>query len=185
MTRHGARTHQVALGYSLPMRASLIILALGLTGCLSTAAVESPRADLAITSGTSGRLASSENPGRRRAPWIEVATDHDRFIELWQRYVPGDPEAGARQVVFERNLAVFLLLGPQSTGGYAIEPIDVEVEGGVIRVHAKLVQPMTPGDFTTQAITAPYAVVRAPAIPFDRIEWVDADGRILATRTAE
>ena len=82
-------------------------------------------------------------------------------------------------------MAIFLLLGPQSTGGYAIEPQDVTIDGKVMKVHARLVQPMKPDDFTIQVITAPYAVVRAPATDFERVEWVDADGRLLATRTSK
>jgi hypothetical protein len=44
---------------------------------------------------------------------------------------------------------------------------------------------MKPEDFTTQAITAPWAVVRASAVTFERVEWIDADERLLATRVPE
>lgn len=166
------------------MRTSLAYLVFVLAGCAPGAIADSPRADLVVASGTAGRLASSEeDSGRRRAPWVEVAENRDEFVDLWNRFIPGD--AAADRIDFEKDLGVFLLLGPQSTGGYAIEPFDVTVEGQVIKVRATLVQPMKPDDFTAQSISAPYAVVRAPRVAFERIEWIDGDGRLLATRTAE
>jgi hypothetical protein len=168
------------------MRITVAILALTLASCGASAADGTSRADLVISSGTQGRLASAADPGgRRRAPWIEIAADRDTFTDHWNRYVPGAPDNAASRLDFDKEIAVFLLLGPQQTGGYAIEPIDVTVQGGIIRVKARLVQPMKPEDFTTQAITAPWAVVRAPAVTFERVEWIDADGRLLATRVSE
>jgi hypothetical protein len=165
------------------MRAFLACLVILLSGCATVAVADSPRADLVVASGTAGRLASSGNEGRRRAPWVEVAGDRDAFVDLWNRFIPGD--AAVERIDFGKDLAVFLLLGPQPTGGYAIEPFDVKVEEKAIRIRAKLVQPMKPDEFTSQSISAPYAVVRAPRVVYERIEWIDADGRLLATRTAE
>jgi len=136
-----------------------------------------------ITRGTQGRSASAHKSARRRAPWIEVAKDTDSLAKHWNRYIPGEPDE--KEIDFESQLVVFLLLGPQPTGGYAIEPIDVSISDRVMRVRARLVQPMAPGDSTLQVITAPYAVLEAPANDIDRIEWIDADGRLLATKALE
>jgi len=167
------------------MRVLITALALLLAGCTAPMSADSPKADLVMKSGTDGRLASSGEEGRRRAPWIELAKDPASFRSLWDRFVPGDGAKAAHEIDFSKEMAVFLLLGPQQTGGYAIEPWNVKVDGAVVKVQAKLIQPMKPDDYAIQVITAPYAVVRAPAIAFDRVEWIDADGRVLATRTAE
>jgi hypothetical protein len=38
---------------------------------------------------------------------------------------------------------------------------------------------------TTESLTAPYAVIAVRARGINKVEWVDADGRLLATRFAE
>lgn len=183
--RAGRATLATAVAYSLPMRLAITLLALFLAGCTAHAGGAPASRDLVIAAGTQGRLASSEPEGRRRAPWIETAVTRQEFIGHWNEYVPGKPDNVLQTIDFATERAIFLLLGPQQTGGYAIEPFDVKVEGTTIRVHAKLVQPMSPDDFVTQAITAPYAVVRGPSGTHEKIEWVDADGRLLATRIIE
>ncbi len=159
--------------------ALLLTLMFAIPAC---AGAPSPKSYRLLKKGTDGVPASGgEEGGRRRAPWIEIATDETSFAELWKREVPGRPE----EVDFRTETAIFLLLGVQSTGGYAIEPISVEPPAdGVVRVHARLVQPM--GDeAVTQALTAPYAVVAVRAQGITKVEWVDADGRLLATRIVE
>lgn len=167
------------------MRFAALTLFLAL-GCVSApAASDKPESDLVVASGTTGRLASSDAPARRRAPWIELATDRETFEQLWNQYVPGEPSESPSETAFESAQVVFLLLGPQQTGGYAIEPLDVTAKGGILRVRARLIQPMSPDDFTTEAVTAPYAVITAPGGTWERIDWIDSDGRLLATRIPE
>lgn len=132
--------------------------------------------------GTNGVQASGNaEAGGRRAPWIELAADRKRLDALWKEYVPGKPG----EVDFGSETVIFLLLGVQETGGYAIEPIAADPPAdGVLRVRARLVQPM--GDEpTTDSLTAPYAVIAVRARGITKVEWVDADGRLLATRFAE
>ncbi len=130
-----------------------------------------------LKKGTAGREASGE-PGRRRGPWIEVASDKAAYEAIWNREIPGNPDTS---IAFERETAVFLLLGPQQTGGYAIEPISVELGEGWIKVHAKLIQPMTE-QAAIDVITAPFAVLAVASRGATKIEWIDADGRLLATK---
>ncbi|MGK2856143.1 MAG: protease complex subunit PrcB family protein [Thermoanaerobaculia bacterium] len=142
----------------------------------------SPKSWRLLKKGTDGVPARAGGEGgRRRAPWIELAADQASFEELWKREVPGRPG----DVDFENETAIFLLLGVQSTGGYAIEPISVEPpKDGVVRVHARLVQPMD-DSMVTEAITAPFAVIAVQARELIKVEWVNDDGRLLATRIVE
>jgi len=134
-----------------------------------------------LKQGTDGVLAAAGDAGSRRAPWVELATDRKALESNWKAYVPGKPG----DADFTSETVIFLLLGAQQTGGYAIEPIaaDPPVEG-VVRVHARLVQPMGE-EPETEAFTAPYAVIAVRAKGITKVEWVDADGRLLATRFAE
>ncbi|MFA6958889.1 MAG: protease complex subunit PrcB family protein [Thermoanaerobaculia bacterium] len=161
-------------------RTLLTILALA-TALPILAGAPSPKHWRQLKKGTDGVLAAAGDEGSRRAPWIELAADRKTLDSLWKQYVPGKPG----DADFGSETVIFLLLGAQQTGGYAIEPIatDPPVDG-VVRVHARLVQPM--GDEpTTEAFTAPYAVIAVRARGFSGVEWVDADGRLLATRLVE
>ena len=76
-----------------------------------------------MKTGTDGAaLAKGEEGGGRRAPWIETASDEKALAEIWKREVPGKPGP----VDFGAETVIFLVLGVQSTGGYAIEPIAVD-----------------------------------------------------------
>lgn len=159
----------------------LTILALAISLPLP-AESPAPKSWKVLKSGTDGVLASVEGEsGSRRAPWIELAADKKDVDALWKKYVPGAPGS----VDFGSETVIFLLLGAQQTGGYAIEPIAADpAVDGVVRVHAKLVQPMGDEE-TTEALTAPYAVMAVRARGITKVEWIDADGRLLATRFAE
>ena len=160
-------------------RIILLTLALALPAC---AGAPAPKNWRLLKKGTNGVPARDAGEGgRRRAPWIELAADKTAFEELWKREIPDLPG----EVDFRSETAVFLLLGVQSTGGYAIEPISVDPpDEGVVRVHARLVQPM--GDEpVTEAFTAPFAVIAVHAREISKVEWVNDDGRLLATRIVE
>lgn len=130
-----------------------------------------------VTRGSYGRLAEASE-GRRRAPFIEVAASRADLESLWRRYV--SESEPVPDVSLDDSVVVFLLLPQQSTGGYGIEPHGVEVEGGTLRIDATLHQPGQ-GDITTQALTAPYAVIEIEGAEAARsIEWVN-QGRLLAS----
>lgn len=165
-----------------PRRMLLMLFAFAVA--LSAAAVTpvTPKYWKLLKKGTDGAAASREaEGGRRRAPWIEVATDRKQLDAIWREQVPGKPG----DVDFANETVIFLLLGVQQTGGYAIEPISVEPPvKGIVRVNARLVQPMSDA-MTTQALTAPYAAIAVRARGISWVEWHDADGRLLATRDVE
>jgi len=164
----------------MPRRTLLTILALA-TALPILGGAPAPKYWKQLKKGTDGILASAGDAGARRAPWIELAADRNALDSNWKAYVPGKPG----EADFGSETVIFLLLGAQQTGGYAIEPIAADPPaGGVVRVRAKLVQPM--GDEpATEALTAPYAVIAVRARGITKVEWVDADGRLLATRFVE
>ncbi|MBI2213176.1 MAG: protease complex subunit PrcB family protein [Acidobacteria bacterium] len=161
-------------------RVLLLLLALSLALPI-LGVTPAPRIWKLLKAGIDGVAASSgEEGGRRRAPWIELAADRKTLDSIWKSHLPGKPG----DADFTAETVVFLLLGAQETGGYAIEPVTVEPPAdGVLRVHAKLIQPM--GDEpVTEAVTAPYAVIEVRARGIRKVEWIN-DGRLLATKVVE
>lgn len=135
-----------------------------------------------ISTGSYGKLAEDVESGRRRAPFIEVARTTDELDSLWNQYIgEGDRPA----VDFDENLVVLLLMPPQTTGGYGIEPKGTRYLAGTLEVDATLHQPGQ-GAMVTQAFTAPYAVIEVSGIDgaVDKVVWVN-EGRPLATRILE
>ncbi len=160
------------------MLAALFVLAI----TVPLSAGPAPKPWRVMKKGTDGAaLAKGEEGGGRRAPWIETASDEKALAAIWKREVPGKPGP----VDFGSETGIFLVLGVQSTGGYAIEPIAVDPPAdGLVRVHARLVQPMTE-ETAIDVLTAPYAVIAVRATKVAKVEWIDADGRLLATRIVE
>jgi hypothetical protein len=166
----------------MPSRRLLLALLVAMLAFPLLAGTPGSKTYRLLKKGTDGVPASNgEEPGRRRAPWIEIAADKETLDDLWAAEVPGKPG----EIDFRSETVVFLLLGVQSTGGYAIEPISVEPPNdGVLRVHARLVQPMS-DEASVTVLTAPYAVIAVRARGISKVEWVNDDGRLLATRIVE
>lgn len=134
-----------------------------------------------LSRGSYGRMAENVDAPGRRAPFVEVAGDQAEMEALWAQYVAED---GSPTVSFDGTIVVFLLMPPQPTGGYGIEPETVAVSGSTAEVHAKLRQPGE-GAITTQAFTAPYAVIEVTgAGAVERVEWIN-QGRLLASAKFE
>ncbi len=135
-----------------------------------------------ISTGSYGKLAEDIESGRRRAPFIEVARTPDELDSLWNQYIA---EGEQPSVDFDQSIVVFLLMPPQSTGGYGIEPKGAKLVAGTLEVDATLHQPGQ-GDMVTQAFTAPYAVLEVGGLdePVDKVVWMN-EGRPLATRMLE
>ena len=165
-----------------PQRILLPFLVLVMACSVAAVTPVTPKLWRTLKKGTDGvPAADGGDGGRRRAPWIELAADAKTLEEIWEAQAPGKPG----DVDFKSETVIFLLLGVQSSGGYAIEPRSVDPPvNGVVRVHAKLIQPMDDAP-TTSALTAPYAVISVRARGIAKVEWVDDDGRLLATRLAE
>ena len=173
------------------MKTSLILLgALAVSGCVSsentpastppagetttvattTAAAPKPSPSAGwqlLTSGTAGMAAQGQGAanGGRMAPRIEVAATADQFEPLWREHIRQSPSG----VTLGGRVAAFLLMPPQSSGGYSIQVHGVTVTGTTASIDGELIEP-APGSMNTQAITAPYAVIALPA-HVRTIEW--------------
>lgn len=128
-----------------------------------------------LANGSYGAAASRDAGGGRRAPFVVVANDVQEYTRLWQEHV-GDRAMPA--VDFGSERVIFLLMGPQSTGGYAIDFHGVRRDGERLEVNATLKHPEE-GAITTQAFTAPFAVVAVRDLGFESVEWMNRD-RLLA-----
>lgn len=135
-----------------------------------------------ISRGSYGKMAENVDSGRRRAPFVEVATNQSRYEELWSQYIA---ETERPEITFGNSVVVFLLMPPQPTGGYGIEPKGVARSGDTIEIDATLHQPGQ-RDIVTQAFTAPYAVIEVDDVNGDlgKVVWIN-EGRPLATKMIE
>lgn len=127
-----------------------------------------------LDTGSYGAAATGDTGGRR-APFVLVARDVEEFARLWGEHV-GNKQLPA--VDFSRERAVFLLMGPQSTGGYSIELHDAERDGDRLRIDATVHHPSS-DSIVTQAFTAPYAVIAVRDRGFRSVEWMN-ERRLLA-----
>lgn len=135
-----------------------------------------------ISSGSYGKMAENIDSGGRSAPFIEVARNQSELASLWSQYIG---EGERPEIDFEGSLVVFLLLPPQPTGGYGIEPNDTALSGRTLEVDATLHRPGQ-GQMVTQAFTAPYAVIEIEGVAagVEKVVWMN-QGRALATKIVE
>lgn len=170
-------------------RFGILLLALTLIDCSSADKPESNSGGVTDTHGSTesknyrvlatgqyGAAAQRDSVGRR-APFVLVARDVNEFERLWRENIGSTP---LPEIDFSKERAVFLLLGPQSTGGYSIELHDVDRDGERLQIDATLHHP-SEGAITTQAISAPYAVIAVRDREFRSVEW--ESGRRLLART--
>jgi hypothetical protein len=108
-------------------------------------------------------------------PSVEIATSQAEYRALWQTHI-GSGELPP--VDFAKESAVFLLMGARSTGGYGIDPKEVRLDGATAVVSAAMIRPGK-GDMTTQAFTAPFAVIAIGKPQVQAVEWRDAAGQVV------
>ncbi len=109
------------------------------------------------------------------APSIEIATSQAEYNALWRTHIgQGEPPPAD----FSKESVVFLLMGARSTGGYGVDPQAVKLEGGTAVVNAAMIRPGK-GDMTTQAFTAPFAVIAIEKPQVQAAEWRDAAGHVV------
>lgn len=130
-----------------------------------------------IASGAYGAAAQREVSGVPSGdPMIVVATTRRDLETLWARHIG---EGTPPDVDLDRRMAIFLIVPVRPTGGYAVIPERVELSERDVVVHARLKEP-GPDVMTTQALTAPYAVLSVERP--DRVESVEwtSDGKRIA-----
>jgi len=77
---------------------------------------------------------------------------------LWRRH---SPDRDQPRVDFEREMAVGVFLGSQSTAGFGVEIVSALVEQGVLVVRARETRPQV-DRIVAQVITSPYHLVAVP-----------------------
>lgn len=99
-----------------------------------------------------------------------LATSGEEFTRLWKEQI-GDSEGAPAQPDFATGVAVFLMGGMHSSGGWSVEPQSVTVESDGTAVIVAALKGPPAGSMVTQALTSPYAVVfvRDPGVK--KVRW--------------
>ena len=88
-----------------------------------------------------------------------VIYDDESFSSLWDDITSGIiPPPHMPEVDFEGEMIIAVSPGPQSTGGYDVEIVEIEDLGEKLRADVVFKEP-NPDDFVTDAITQPYHIV--------------------------
>ena len=159
------------------MRIAVPVLALAVAACSSQSS--QPPDDPAfrvVKSGSYGREATDAAlPAQSKSAVLVAATEAD-YRRLWDTYVG---EGDAPSIDFPNERAVFLLLGLRRSGGYAIEPQGVTIDGETLVVDAAVQRPAA-GGMSTQALTAPWSVLAVKGPVFREVRWRDRDQKEVA-----
>jgi hypothetical protein len=99
----------------------------------------------------------------------EVVRDPTRWAQAWAEVQA--TRMAPPPVAFEGQMAIVACLGERRSGGHAIEIVSVAVADDALIVTVRTSSP-APGAITTQALTAPYHIVRVArsALP---VRWVE------------
>ncbi|MDO8452451.1 MAG: protease complex subunit PrcB family protein [bacterium] len=87
----------------------------------------------------------------------------DEWAKLWDSMHPGRGPEGLPTVNFDEEMIIIAMQGSQPTGGYMVRITGVEHKDAVVGVTIKEDSPGV-GCLTTQALTAPFDIVRIPKI---------------------
>lgn len=130
-----------------------------------------------LEKGTYGKAANADVDTADRRPVIEIATDTERYQTLWAQHIKDSP---APSVDFARESAVFMIMGPRPTGGYSVTPESIRMDENGLAIQTRIHEP-TKGMMTTQAFTAPYAVIAVPAPRLKAGRWYRDEGGLMAS----
>jgi hypothetical protein len=126
----------------------------------STVAADTIGGPVEVRNLSSGAYGASEQRG------AVAAFDEQTYRARWAELVgEGQPPA----VDFSREAVVFVSAGQKSTGGYKVQVRGARVEGETLLLDV-VVQGPPAGSMTSQALTAPYAVV-AVSGAFKDVRW--------------
>ena len=130
-----------------------------------------------LEKGTYGKAANADVDTADRRPVIEIATDPERYQALWVQHIKDSP---APSVDFAKESAVFMIMGPRPTGGYSVTPESIRMDENGLAVQTRVNEP-TKKMMTTQAFTAPYAVIAVPAPRLKAGRWYRGEGGLMAS----
>lgn len=141
----------------MPRPFAALLVTLALAACAAAPPASLLRTDLAR--GQYGPCAQSRR---------EVVRDAATWARTWAEV---QPSADAPPPVdFAGQVAIVACLGERRSGGYAIEIVSVEVADDALIVRVRETAP-APGSVNTQALTAPYHVVRVARTTLP-VRWV-------------
>jgi len=152
------------------------LVSIGLAACSAGAPAGNPdsvekRSEPAtfriVEAGEYGAASNSPAGPQVNEPSIGLARDAATYRALWQKYVGS---GAAPEVDFARETALFLVLGQQSSGGYGISPLGVNVELGTATVETAVRAPGSDSIVAT-VITAPFAVIAVSNRDVTRAVW--------------
>jgi hypothetical protein len=114
------------------------------------------------------------------SPAAYLASNTSQLLTLW-RLATGNqiPQPATPAVDFNLNRVVAFFWGQKPTGGYSVQYVSSQLSGNTLRVTLRLNSP-APGAILTQALTSPFVILEVPG-RFERVEFVDAGGRVLAS----
>ena len=135
-----SRTHRLATG--------LLSILAGWTGLGATSPADSVVPFTTIDRGTQSGI---------REPLHAVVRTLDDWAALWRRHGTGTPP----RIDFAADMVVAVFAGARPTGGYTVEIIEVVLAERELRVGYRERTP-PPGALVTQALTAPFHIVRLP-----------------------
>ncbi|GAO76331.1 protease complex subunit PrcB family protein [Meiothermus ruber] len=113
-------------------------------------------------------------------PTAYLASSAEQLLSVW-RLAAGNqiPQPATPSVDFSRSRVVAFFWGQKPTGGYGVQYVSSQLSGSTLRVTLRLVSP-APGAILTQALTSPFVLLEVPG-RFTRVEFVDVNGRLLAS----
>ena len=146
------------------MRRSSAALPLALAVALASCAA-APPGPLPLTELGRGQFGPCAEPRR------EVVRDAARWAEAWAAVQP--TRVAPPAVDFAGQVAIVACLGVRRSGGYAIEIESVAVADDALVVTVRHRGP-APGAITTQALTAPFHIVRVARTTLP-VRWVEVE----------
>jgi hypothetical protein len=89
-----------------------------------------------------------------------VARSQGEWQKLWQRHTSAETNPSPPPAIdFNKEFVGAIFLGEKPTGGFAVEIVKAERNGGELVINYKEVNP-APGAIVTQALTQPFHIVR-------------------------
>jgi len=122
---------------------------LALVPLVMSCAASSPsrNSSSAVVAQWSGQQGGTQSAGDRI---LRTAEEWQRVWQQVRREPPRSPDLA-------REIGIAVFLGERATGGYTVEVVDAQVQGENYVVTFRETSP-GPGDMTTQALTAPWAI---------------------------
>lgn len=158
---------------------SIIILAGAACTAVDTDTSDASRDEISWRILDSGSTRDAD--GSDDAPRILVARSHDEYRELWRRHISSQEPP---PVAFDEESVIFLLGGKRPTGGFAVDPREVDLEAQQLLIRAR-VQGPGPGEMVSQVLTYPWSAVAVNRRSFSRASWYSEGALIDDARVEE